>query len=229
MNQYKRMFQKAFEEANQEKPVINGEHEVAIYGKIGDFDGLQTADSKESHEQWEIKVPKGRVRVRKTAKDGLAPTFSLTFKTKTVSMGINGNEEKTFDISEEMFQSFKALSDQGMIKDRYLFPVNMVQVSNASGVQDIHIPDMNYEVDVFYSLDHDGNKSYKPWAKVDLELDPLMLIIQRSHPDIGEFNLNIKASKLPIDLTEVMISTDEDPVTKERISRLYDEFFLTKK
>ncbi len=218
-----------FENLTEDKPVVNSEHELVLYGKITDPKGLEHAVSFESHEQWEIKVPKGRVRIRKTTKPNLAPTFSLTFKQKSSSMGVNGNIETTFNIEEEMFNSFKSLADQGMIKDRYLFAVQTVQVSNETGLSDIHIPDMNYEVDVFYTLDDQGNKAYKDWVKVDVELDSLMQIIQKSHPDIGEFNLNIKASVLPIGLTEIILSTDEDPVSKEKISKLYDDYFLTKK
>jgi hypothetical protein len=144
-------------------------------------------------------------------------------------MGVQGNIEKTFEIDSEMFESFKALSDQGMIKERFLFPVQSVKVSNDAGMQDIQVEGMDYEVDVFYVIDEQGNKTYKPWCKIDLEIDPLIKQIETNHSDIGKFTLLIKAIALPFNPSDMLLSTDEDVNVKEQITRLYDEFFLTKK
>lgn len=229
---FKELINHAFESVDdsaEKKPTSNKEHEIVIYAKIGDVEGLSKAKSKESHEQWEVKTPKGRVRVRKTMKADIESTYVLTFKTKDTEMGVSGNIEQNFDIDEKMFESFKALSDQGMIKDRYLFEVESVRVSGTDGERDILVKNMNYEVDVFFTTDETGKKTFAPWCKIDLEINPLMDEIQENHTDIGNFTLLIKAVKLPFVPSDMLLSTDQDVNTKEQISKLYDQYFLTKK
>ena len=88
---------------------------------------------------------------------------------------------------------------------------------------------MCYEVDVFFTTDEAGNKTYSPWCKIDLEIDPLIQEIEKNHSDIGNFTLLIKAVKLPFVPSDMLLSTDEDVTVKEQIKNLYDKYFLTKK
>lgn len=201
------------------------EDELVMYGKITDFEGLKQAKKKESHEQWEIKTKHGRVRVRKTTKDGLDPVFDLTFKTKSVNAGIEGNMEQTIDIDETMFNSFKQLAEGGMVKDRYCFEVQSIEVKNASGVRDIEVSDMFYEVDVYFN--EDG--SYNENVKIDLEVNPLLDQINANHKDLGDFNINVKVSHLPMKVVDVILSRGASESDQKIISNLYDTVFLKKK
>lgn len=229
MKNLKHLMSLAFEE--QTNATTQREDEVVMYCEVKDETGLAHAKSKESHEQWEIKTDAGRVRIRKTVKEGLVPSFDLTFKTKSETSGIKGNIEKTFSIDSEMFESFKAIASQGMIKDRYLFEVQSVQVKTSEGVKDIVVSGMHYEVDMFIKpgafSEQEGR--YQAWCKIDLEVNPLLDEINKNHPEIGDFALNIKVRGLPINFGDIILSTDEDVVTKDRISKLYEQYFLTKK
>ena len=58
----------------------NRETEIVLYARIHGFDNLKLAQKKESHEQWTVSAPYGKVRVRKTTLPELAPTFEVTVK-----------------------------------------------------------------------------------------------------------------------------------------------------
>lgn len=201
------------------------EDELVLYAKITDFEGLKAATGKESQEQWEVKSEYGRIRVRKTSKEGIDPTFDLTFKTKSSNAGIEGNLETTYDIDEAMFESFKQISENGMVKDRFFYEVAKVTVKNASGMQDIQVTDMFYETDVFFN--EDG--SYNENVKIDLEVNKLLDKINETHKDIGEFNLIVKVMHLPFKPKDVILSKNASESDKKIIQNLYDTVFLKKK
>lgn len=213
-------------ELNEESTKPKREDEIVLYCKVTDFEGLKSATSKESHEQWEVKTKHGRVRVRKTSKEGVDPVFDLTFKTKSENAGVPGNMEQTLPIDEAFFLSFKQLAECGMVKDRYCFEVQKVTVKNDSGIQDINVPDMFYEVDMFFN--EDG--SYNDNAKIDLEVNKLLDKINENHKDLGEFKLLIKTTHLPFKPTDVIIGnmgTSESD--KKIIQNLYNTVFLKNK
>lgn len=200
------------------------EDELVFYCKITDMDGLKQADSKEHHEQWEIKNSRGRVRVRATSKDGLEPKYELTFKTKSENAGIVGSIEQNNPINKEIFDGFHMLSTRGMIKDRYCFPVKKLQIKNSAGLQDIVIEGVFYEVDVFFNEDN----TYNEYVKIDLELNTILDKLKESHPDLGEFKLNVSLMELPFKPTEIIIGREPSAEDKEKIDKLYDEVFISK-
>jgi hypothetical protein len=215
-------------ESSQPKPDDNKkrEDEIVFYAVMKNPEGLKLAADKESQEQWGIKKRKGRVRVRKVTKADLAPTFSLTFKTKSENAGIMGSIEEEYPCEEGMFNSFKNLAEEGMIKDRYFFPVKSVQITTDAGKQDIVVEDVFYEVDVFFNED----KTYNENIKIDLEMNKILDAINKAMPNLGEFKLNVKLLNLPFQPTNVLVSdknTTEE--TKEKISQLYDSVFVTKR
>lgn len=202
------------------------EDEIVFYAVMKNPEGLKLAADKESHEQWEIKKRRGRVRVRKVVKSDLAPTFTLTFKTKSENAGIMGSIEEEFPSEEGIFNSFKNLAEEGMVKDRYYFPVKSVQITTDAGKQDVEIEDVFYEVDVFFNEDGGYNEN----VKIDLEMNKILDAINKAMPNLGEFNLNVKLMNLPFQPSGVLISdknTTEE--TKEKISQLYSTVFLSKR
>lgn len=217
-------YQNKTEEENT-NGVKEREDEVVFYCRIGDMDALSQAVSKESHEQWEIKTNHGRVRVRKTTKPDLEPTYELTFKKKDNAAGISGGTEQNFDIDEVMFESFKSLAEGGMIKDRYNFSVNSITIETSEGLKDIEVPDMLYEVDAFKKIEG----GYHEWCKVDLEVHPLIAEIEKNHPEIKDFSLVVKTINLPFKPLDTVLDYGNDQTVKTQIRKLYDDYFLTKK
>ena len=154
----------ALEDVADGKAHIETEH--VLYARCTDFAFLGNAKSMEHHEQWELKFPKtdknggsGRIRIRKVVREGFPPEYTQTSKTKDPSSG--GNVEITVPVSEALFNQFRIMSENGMRKDRYHYPVE-----DGS--------DRVYEVDMF--LKHDsqaGAKQYYEWCKIDLEVDDM--------------------------------------------------------
>ena len=208
--------------SDEKKP--HREDEIVFYAKMSNPDGLKLASAKEAQEQWEVKTQKGKVRVRKTTKDGLEPTYEMTFKKKSANAGLEGSIEQSNPCSEDIFNSFKSIANSGMIKDRYKFPVTSVQIKTASGLSDIEIEDVFYEVDVFFNPDN----TYNLWVKIDLEMNDILDGLKVSQPDLGEFNLNVKLLNLPFKPVEVIINKDISDEDKARVDKLYDEVFLSK-
>lgn len=136
------------------------EKEYTFYAKLRDVNQLDRAAACLKQEQWEIKVPltdrnacSGRIRVRREA-NGDVVNYFITFKTK-------GEDEITsteieLPSTEEQFIQFKFMAFNGMIKDRYVFPV----IGS----------DLKWEVDCF----KDGSKGYHDWVKIDLEVSDAM-------------------------------------------------------
>lgn len=139
------------------------EKEHVIYGRLTDLTQLESAASKESQEQWEIKIPKteqnasqGSIRIRKTDKEGAESEYTMCTKTPTPDQGPQaGKNEVPIPTTEPNFIQFKMLSDKGMRKDRYHFPVEGSE--------------MVYELDMFPKADG----TYHTWCKVDLEVTDL--------------------------------------------------------
>jgi len=142
------------------------EKEHILYARLTDPAFLKNAARMEHHEQWELKMPKseknagsGRIRVRKTVKEGMDPEYTQTSKTKDPKTG--GQIEITIPVTEAVFNQFRIMSENGMRKDRYFYPID-----DGS--------DRVYEVDMF--LKHGtqaGANQYYEWCKIDLEVDDM--------------------------------------------------------
>ena len=182
------------------------EHEHEIYVLIEDFDQLKEAKSVDRQEQWTLKVAKtdkngarGNIRIRKITKrppygeEATADAPVQYVYNIKANMADGSRLEVPLPASEDSFKVFKALAENGMIKDRYHFP------DKESGLV--------FEVDMF--LDPEGN--YYPWAKIDIEVK----------------DINAEVPPLPILVKEKIMGDTKDPAEKERITELYDKYFLT--
>jgi hypothetical protein len=145
----------SLEETSDGKPFNEIEH--VIYGRITDFNQLKEASSMETQEQWEVRIPKtdknagkGSIRVRKTTIAGGDPVYVVT--TKIPTNGEGDKLELALPSNEDNFLQFKYLAEQGMVKNRYHFPIVGT--------------DMVWEVDVFPK---EGG-GYHEWCKIDLEV-----------------------------------------------------------
>lgn len=200
------------------------EDEIVFYAKMSNPEGLKLAASKESHEQWEIKTKKGKVRVRKTTKEGLEATHEMTFKVKSSNAGIEGGTEQNNSCDLDLFNSFKEIANSGMIKDRFCFPVTSVQIMTPSGPQDVHIEGIFYEVDVFFNSDD----TYNLYIKIDLEMNKMLEALKAAKPDLGDFKLNVKLLDLPFKPIDVIISKGMTDEEKAIVDNLYETVFIKK-
>lgn len=155
---------------SMEKDVDNGkifmEDEHEFYVEFENFDFLKTAESVDLQEQWVLKVPKtakndskGSIRIRRV-QEGSVDGGSKQKSKRPVQYVMNtkadmdGEVGKRMEVpvptSEDAFEVFARLSESGMIKHRYHFPVDK----------------FIFEVDMFLL----PSGEYCPFAKIDLEV-----------------------------------------------------------
>jgi hypothetical protein len=150
----------SMEEASNGKAVREKEH--TLYGRLPDLNDLKKAEGMEHQEQWQIKVEKteknaarGRIRVRKTVNKAGQVEYVNTTKVEVGEVASGDNVEVPIPTTEANFIQFRHLAEEGMIKDRYFFPVPD--------------SDLVWEVDVFKK----PNGEYYDWVKLDLEVSDL--------------------------------------------------------
>lgn len=192
----------ATEEAADGKAIREIEH--TIYARLSDHSQLKKAASMEKHEQWEIKIAKtdlnagkGGIRVRKTEIEGGDPDYVLTTK-------VNANEagdkiELPIPTNEDNFHQIKFLSERGMIKHRYHFPVVGTELV--------------WEIDMFPKQDGEG---YHDWCKIDLE-------VQDRDAPIPELPLHFEEVIMPKGY-----GRQDEEAAEAQVTRLYDECFLAR-
>ena len=202
------------EEADQPKPKNDGlsklenrgkairEKEFTVFARILNFSQLKKANRAEIQEQYIIPIEKteenagqGAIRVRKiTARNGRS-RYELTTKNK---MDVGDNIEVTVPTSKENFIQFKVLSTVSMMKHRYTFKIEGT--------------DKKWEVDVV----PDGNGSYYPWARCEIEVDDL------NDKNVPELPLEVEELILPPELGK--LSQEE---YDEKTKPIMDRFFTS--
>ena len=110
----------------------------------------------------------GSVRCRKTISKEGTTSYVQTIKVKTQT----DRDEAGLPVTKDIFEMFKALSDQGLIKRRYFIPVKTTD--NQSLV---------FEVDTFQNTQSD-----ECWVKIDLEI--------QDNPDISIPNIPFSCLEL---------------------------------
>lgn len=203
----------------------NKESEVVIYAKIGDFQGLDKASKKVRHHQIESEFSNGqRCRVRKIEDDG-KETYEYTYKLKiNTEADMSVNKEFTVEVDKEFFDNFKYVGNKQVIKDRYIFNSENVELVYMDGEdrKTISIPNVMYEVDVYEK--EDG--SFSEYCKIDVEVDNIINFLNKEYPELKDIKLNIKISHLPFVPENPILSTDESK--KEFLSNLWDNEFNRK-
>ena len=204
----------------------NRETEIVLYARIDGFDNLKLAQKKESHEQWTVSAPYGKIRVRKTTLPELAPTFEVTVKTRDSKMGISDGNEDNLPCEEGFFESFKAIASDGMIKDRFEFKASRVSVKTESGEQNIDASDdVVFEVDLFKNADG----SYCEYVKIDIEVHKLIERLSEKGINSTDADFDIDIRNLPLKLSEVIRGDDKSESARARIKELYSKYFITKR
>jgi hypothetical protein len=181
------------------KAVIECEH--VIYAKLINVAQLEKATSKTHQEQWNMYIPKtednaaqGSIRIRKIV-EGEKIEYHLTTKVKKGEDKL----EVSVPTTEDNFVQFKFLSPDGLIKDRFCFPVENSELV--------------WEIDMF--LKEDG--SYHEWCKIDLEVKDRS---QELPPLPIEF--------ADVILPKGFGREQPDEEAEATIAKLYEECFRTK-
>lgn len=205
------------------------ETELCFYARIGDAEALENAIDIEHHEQWEYKVIveddddnkeyRGKVRIRRTERDGQVK-FEETIKLPVESEAVTqGNHEYTVSITEEYFDAWKKLfGDKGYKKTRYVFLSKEVMLDHHE--EEIKLPDIKYEVDVFF--DQEGQRA--KWCKIDIEIDDILAYLKEHHPEIEKFDTTVWLSKLPFKPEDAFSAVTDDEEQKEAIKAFWDRF-----
>ena len=206
------------------------ETEAVFYARITNFDNLKLANAYERQEQYQIKSTqestgtKGSVRVRKITKDQ-THTYELTNKVKAAKGAVVGTDgEITTPITQDHFMMHKAICNSGMIKDRFTFNIKQIILTTDKGDKLLTVPELKYEVDVFFK--EDG--SYQDWCKIDMELDPLLKELSVENQQVQEFKLKVKLSHLPFGPVEVINGATMTPEQDNFVRGLYDSVFTLK-
>jgi len=196
------------------------EREMVFYCKVKDFSFLGHAVHTEFQEQWQIKVPKtdensGSARIRSRYSVGLdgVKSYVLTSKLKMES----GESEVEIPSSPDSHHHFKVISDQGMRKVRYVFPIGDSE--------------LNFEVDVYFnSKDADENtprtdETFSPWVKVDIEVPEG----SKLDATIGEDGTTISLN-FPFQFEKIITKAmaEKDNAIQVLMNSLYDDVFLLK-
>lgn len=218
------------------------ENEVCLYAKVNKPEGLLQAQSVESHIQFEFKIPgeegenKRRIRVRKTrpkmitADHGITEVRSLAQCTETfkvdhpVKEGMLSCDEHTTAIEPEYFNAWIAhFGMNGVAKMRYVFLSK--DVAMVFGGKEIVLPDVKYEVDIFYAPDGSRSK----YCKIDVEVDPIIAYLKEHHPDVQNVGMQVKISHLPFDPVDPILASSNDPAVQKMIDAFWAKFSITAK
>lgn len=149
------------------------EKEKVFYARIESMEPLSNyAATSELQEQWQLRIPKtdnnlseGRIRVRATTTvSGIQ--YVQTIKIPTT----NGQDETSFEVTQSVFEQFKKLSNDGMIKRRYFIPIE--------GREE------KWEVDVFNL----PNGKTANWVKIDFEFKSETIV---EPPRVPEFFIDV--------------------------------------
>jgi len=211
------------------KDVLKTETEAIIYAIVSNPKGLAQANRVEEHIQLESKFDNGtRCRVRKTSiKDNIKYHFTYKLNSQDEKTGLEINDEHTVEVDEDFFNGFKQISNRHIEKTRFIFSSSNVELKlkdDNGNIQNITIPNIEYEVDLFKLPDSDVE--YSKWCKIDIEVDNIINFLSANHPELNEFNLFIKISHLPFEPTDSILQYMATDKEQKIIDDLWKEEFV---
>lgn len=198
----------------------NNEREVIMYAKIGSPEGLSTATSVESQQQYETQYENGaKCRIRTV--NNKDPVYTFKIKNEGESK-LADNKEYHVAVDKDFFKGFKdGVASHWLNKRRYIFErTNVTMPAIVNGVlKTVKLPSLDYEVDVYFKSD--GTMS--PWCKIELEVDRLEEAIREN----SDKNINIKlnVSGLAFMPQEVILMATATEEQKAFVKRLWEEEF----
>lgn len=191
-------FESAIEEAKDTSEQEEIEYE--IYGRYVNLnDIVSKSNGLEFQEQYNIQQENGSLRVRYVKQED-EEAFIMTSKRYDGPETNLGVAEVNIPVNEGMFQHFKAMAKDGMIKNRYFVPIGHQKLNSGEKV------DIQWEVDVFL----DGKGEPTGWVKIDL-------------PVLEELK---ELPELPFELEDKFILplkfSDRSPEDKAKVRKIID-------
>lgn len=197
------------------------ETEIVVYAKVGDFDGLEKTSTKQHHEQLETKFSNGqRCRMRRVNDKECLFTIKIPVSDEE---GIEAHEEVTTQVDQDFYEGFRQIAEHRLLKTRYTFFSETIRLTYGEGEdkQVIEIPDVKYEVDVYFNQQGEVCE----WCKIDIEVDVILNYLNEHHPDLEQIKLNVKLSHLPFEPQEAILSTSMTEEQKDFVDQLWKEQF----
>lgn len=204
---------------------VNTETEIVIYSEISNINGLELADSKEKHFQLETNFINGdKCRVRRTIKEEDI-NYTFTIKIKNKDSNISKCEELEKEVDELFFKTFFKTSDNIVQKIRYTFNRSISIIING---EKIIIPDINYEVDVFFKKDYGVRGCLvSDWCKIDIEIDKVISYLEENRPGDEDIEISLNISDLPFKPKNSILASNCTDKEKEKIKELWKNNFST--
>jgi hypothetical protein len=191
------------------------ETEVCIYAKVGDWSGLDQAVHMEEQVQLDGRFEGGiKCRVRQ-----VGDVYTFTFKTP--HEGDLAMIEQNIAVDADFFEAFKQAAKYYVKKRRYIFKSTSVttQIMVDDIEQSITLPEVLYEVDVYYDVDD------KPveWCKIDIEIDSIMDYLSTHIKSVDRYTMTAKISHLPFHPLGGILSSSVQEGDLAFIDRLWRE------
>ena len=198
------VFSLALEEENS-AGVTTPEIEYVYYAKLTDEKILENLEY-EDQEQWEIKIPvidgainMGRLRSRRTTKGSdvvYTQTLKVTDKSKQNTEGPKDDLETTIIGTKDLFNQFKLIAPNGMVKRRYFMPIPGTSLT--------------WQIDRFY----DVNGGFFEDVKIDLEVEHVMRTIFELPEGFSNVIMNQANARTPEEVARIQKLYDDVFLTK---------------
>lgn len=203
------------------------ETELCYFCEIKDKSGFEQAQAVEQHVQYEYRLPigednlrRGRVRVRKTTKNG-EDSFAETLKTPIDPAQSVGDIEDTVEITEAYYENWiKTFLVRGQAKTRYTFIGKETKL--IIDEQDVILPSLKFEVDIL--MNEQGQRS--TFAKIDIELQDIVAYLKEHHKEIKTAKVKIDFSSLPLGIGRVIDASTQDEEERAAISNFFKVFSI---
>lgn len=203
---------------------MNKETEAIFYAKIGNPEGLATAERKIKQVQMECTIDENRrQRVRYEQEGSNPPVYTYTTKVfKNTNEDLKECLEHDTIVSKEFCDTFEPIADRMVAKTRYVFPAKDTTITLPDG-QEIALPDVNFEVDVYKVANGTGTSSY---CRVEVELQEIFAKLEEAMPDYDKANFNISLKDLPFEPSDYFNAEQATDEQKAIIDSLWREWAI---
>lgn len=211
---------------------VTRESELAVFAKVTIPEKLLEADVILYQEQPEAKLKSGnktRVRMEMQLDKNLNRMKTLREYIFSFKLPVPGTEDGPMSIKEEnnvrvnkeFYENWLKVADYCQKKIRFVFKAKSTTIKVTSGetTQNIEVPDVCYEVDVF--LKPDGETS--DVCKIDIEVDSILKYLDENHPDIENAVFGIDFTWLPFEPKELIYPREATPEQRTYLDGVYKD------
>jgi len=205
----------------------SSENEIVVYAKLLSMAGLSTLTPIRQVQIQGRFIDGTRCRVRKTTKvidGGSKDDYEFTFKVKDISKKYDSCIEYNTVVNSDFLEGFIGTAECVVIKDRYI--INSTSVTLAIDGESILLPNLAYEIDIFFNEEGIA----LDWCKIDIEVDALLDHIDLNYADISQINLRLALTNpsIGLELSDIIVgpnATDDELLI---IDNIWESFNLPK-